>query len=222
MPQLAPPVAQVGSNGPKRHLRVAPSLKAALRKKLRSARRSFSPSDHQRRSAHAVRVLTRLPGFKSGNRVAVYLPFDGEVDTAALLSAARRRGIVLYTPVIIDKRRGHMRFHRLDGELVRGHFGISVPRRLGPALSARWLHLIVVPLVGIDARGYRLGMGRGFYDRALVYRRSFAHLGPRLVGLAFECQRTDDCHAEAWDIRLDMLATENGLQRFTIRSPKDA
>ena len=53
-------------------------------------------------------------------------------------------------------------------------------------------NLIVVPLVGVDAEGRRLGMGGGFYDRALEFRRRRRHwTGPRLVGLAFDCQRTD-------------------------------
>jgi 5-formyltetrahydrofolate cyclo-ligase len=60
-----------------------------------------------------------------------------------------------------------------------------------------------------------LGMGGGFYDRALEFRRLRRHWpGPRLVGLAFDCQRTESSFAEPWDVRLDSLATESGLQHY--------
>jgi len=75
--------------------------------------------------------------------------------------------------------------------------------------------LIVVPLVGVDGRGLRLGMGGGFYDRALAFRRvRKSWKGPRLVGLAFDCQRVDTVFADGWDVRLDSLATESGLVHF--------
>jgi len=69
--------------------------------------------------------------------------------------------------------------------------------------------------VGVDAAGRRLGMGGGFYDRALAFRRQRRYWGgPRLVGLAFDCQRAGSVFAEAWDVRLDSLATESGLKHF--------
>ena len=86
-------------------------------------------------------------------------------------------------------------------------------------MPARWLDLIVIPLVGVDGAGRRLGMGGGFYDRALAFRRHRRRWpGPHLAGLAFDCQRTDSSFAEAWDVKLDSLATESGLQHY-MRAP---
>ena len=97
-------------------------------------------------------------------------------------------------------------------------FGISVPHRSGRAIAPRWFDLIVVPLVGVDAEGRRLGMGGGFYDRALDFRRHRRHwMGPRLVGLGFECQRADTVCADPWDVRLDSLATESRSALFLKR-----
>ncbi len=153
--------------------------------------------------------------FAAGKRVALYLPFDRETDTGTLLLAARRRGIKVFVPVVIDRRRRVMRFYPLTGKLRRGAFGISVPQQNGQPVAPRWLNLIVVPLVGFDAAGHRLGLGGGFYDRALSFRlRTRARLGPHLVGLAFDLQRTCESFAEAWDVRLDSVATESGLHRF--------
>jgi 5-formyltetrahydrofolate cyclo-ligase len=90
----------------------------------------------------------------------------------------------------------------------------SSARTLDPH-PPQWLDLIVVPLAGVDAEGRRLGMGRGYYDRALAFRRRRRYWkGPHLAGLAFDCQRTNVKFADAWDLRLDSLATETGMEHF--------
>jgi 5-formyltetrahydrofolate cyclo-ligase len=196
------------------------SMKPVLRKQLRVKRRSLSPAEHSALSKAATKAVAGLPMFRAGKRVALYLPFDREVDTAALIAAAVRRGVAVYVPVIVDRRHGRMRFHPLRGKIRRSVFGISVPQRIGCPLSPRWFDLIVVPLVGVDTCGRRLGMGGGFYDRALQFRRQRRYWpGPHVVGLAFDNQRTPNVFAEAWDMRLDSLATESGLQHFSKGRP---
>jgi 5-formyltetrahydrofolate cyclo-ligase len=187
-------------------------MKIELRKQLRAARRHLPATEYRHRSLLAAKNVMRHPAFASGKRVAVYLPFDRETDTALLLREARRRGVLLFVPVVVDRRHCRMEFHALQGPLKRGHYGIQVPHRSRSAVSARWLNLIVLPLVGVDAAGCRLGMGAGYYDRALAFRRIQRYrLGPHLAGLAFELQRTQETFAEPWDIRLDSVATESGL-----------
>jgi 5-formyltetrahydrofolate cyclo-ligase len=191
------------------------SMKASLRKQLRVQRRALSEPDHRRLSRAASKAVASLRFFRAGRRVALYLPFDSESDTAALIAAAWRRGVQVFVPVISDRRHGRLRFYPLTGVTVPGEFGISVPRlRLTP-VSPQWLDLIVIPLVGVDAEGRRLGMGGGYYDRALAFRRRRrCWKGPHLVGLAFDCQRTKVKFADAWDLRLDSLATESGVEHF--------
>ncbi len=195
-------------------------MKAKLRKELRAKRRSLTAVEHTQLSNLAASSITRLAAFKPGSRIALYLPFDGETNTAALLVAARRRRIRIYVPVVSDLRHRRLRFYPLAGKTRRGVFGISVPdnigRGSGRAIEPRWFDLIVVPLVGVDPRGRRIGMGGGFYDRALGFRRHRRRwMGPRFVGLGFECQRVETVFAETWDVRLDALATESGLQLFS-------
>jgi 5-formyltetrahydrofolate cyclo-ligase len=190
-------------------------MKVALRKQLRAARRSLSAAEHGRRSAQAAKIIAGLPLFRAGKRIALYLPFDRETDTADLIAAARRRQVRVYVPVIVDRRHGRMRFYPLEGRTRRGAFGIAIPRRTARPLPAQWLNLIVVPLVGVDAEGKRLGQGGGFYDRALNFRRRRRRwAGPHLVGLAFDDQCTAADFADPWDLSLDSLATESGLRHF--------
>jgi 5-formyltetrahydrofolate cyclo-ligase len=196
-------------------MRVAPSPKTSLRKQLRAARRALSVAAHRRHSARAAHAVNQLAAFAAGKRVALYLPFDRETDTAALIVAARRRGVRIYVPIIVDKRHARIRFYPLGARTRPGKFGIAVPHRQGVSVPARWLNLIVVPLVGIDSQGRRLGMGGGYYDRALQFRRlRRTWPGPHLVGFCFDCQRTNASFAEHWDVRLNSLATESGVQRF--------
>jgi 5-formyltetrahydrofolate cyclo-ligase len=192
-------------------------MKAQLRKELRARRRGLSAADHALKSNLGASAITRLPAFKPGARVALYLPFDRETNTAALLIAARRRRVRVYVPVIESRRHARLRFFPLSGKTRRGVFGISVPHGAARrhTVAPRWFDLIVAPLVGVDGEGRRLGMGGGFYDRALAFRRTRQlWRGPRLVGLAFECQRTSAVYAQPHDIRLDAVATERGVHHF--------
>jgi 5-formyltetrahydrofolate cyclo-ligase len=190
-------------------------MKSGLRKHLRAQRRSLSSAEHARRSRLAAKALVRMPMFSAGKRIALYVSFDRETDTAAVIAAARRRGVRVFVPIVVDRRHGRIRFYPLEGATQAGEYGIAVPRRTARHMPPRWLDLIVIPLVGVDTAGRRLGMGGGFYDRALEFRRHRRHWpGPRLVGLAFDCQRTESTFAQPWDIGLDSLATESGLQHY--------
>jgi 5-formyltetrahydrofolate cyclo-ligase len=190
-------------------------MKESLRRKLRAERRSLSDSDHRQRSLAAAKAIMRLRMFSAGKRVALYLPFDREVDTAALIRAARQRGVQVFVPVVSDRRHRRLRFFPLKGETGAGAFGILVPRLRERPVSPQWLDLIVIPLVGVDSGGGRLGMGGGYYDRALAFRRRRRFWkGPHLVGLAFDCQRTSLKFAQEWDVQLDSLATESGVEHF--------
>jgi 5-formyltetrahydrofolate cyclo-ligase len=192
-------------------------LKGKLRKQLRGARRGLSAAEHASRSKLAACFVARLAAFKAGSRIAVYLPFDRETDPSALIAAARRRRVRVYVPVVECLRHRRLRFYPLTGRTRRGAFGISIPHAAvhRNAVGPRWFDLIAVPLVGVDRQGRRLGMGAGFYDRALAWRRQRRHwLGPRLVGLAFDCQRAESVSAQDHDVRLDALATESGIEFY--------
>ena len=189
--------------------------KTALRTELRARRRALSSEERAARSRAAALAITRLHRFAAGTTVAIYVPMHSEIDTSLLVASARRRGVRLFVPVVSDQRRRALRFYPLAGRMRPGAYGIPEPRRSGRPVGARWLNLVVVPLVGIDRHGHRLGMGGGYYDRAFAFRaRRRAWRGPRLIGIAFDCQCVETIPAERWDLRLDALATESGLTTF--------
>ena len=77
--------------------------------------------------------------------------------------------------------------------------------------------MIVLPLVGFDSAGQRLGMGGGWYDRSLAFRRDHASPPPWLVGTGFAVQQVDALRAEPWDVSLDAICTESGT--FNLHIP---
>ena len=85
-------------------------------------------------------------------------------------------------------------------------------RILEPAESAvvSDFDCVLTPLVAFDDRGFRLGMGGGYYDRY------FARTDTLLIGVAFACQRSEaPLPSETWDVHLDAIVTEQGILEFT-------
>ncbi|WP_371232508.1 5-formyltetrahydrofolate cyclo-ligase [Pseudomonas sp. QE6] len=186
----------------------------ALRRQLRQARRALTPLQ-QRLAAQALyRQLAQHPLFRRAKHIALYLPADGEIDPRPLMKAAQKRGKATYLPVLSDWPKTHMTFQRVGiGERwTRNRFGIAepVPNR-GQQRPAWALDLLLLPLVGFDPQGGRLGMGKGFYDRTLAYlgMRKNWHT-PTLLGLAHECQKVDQLELASWDVPLMGTVTDGG------------
>lgn len=184
--------------------------RAALRRELRARRRSLGA--RERRGA-ALELLDRLLGstlLRCARRVAVYLPADGEIDPAPIAAHLLDRGARIHLPVIDPMPRGSARLRfapvRPGVTMTRNRFGIAEPQGTGSV--AGWtLDLVLLPLVGFDRRGGRLGMGGGFYDRTFDLDRP-RPMRPRLVGLAHACQEVDQLPLAAHDVPLDALVTD--------------
>lgn len=192
----------------------APLTRARLRRQLRDARRALTPMQQRRAALDLYRQLAQHPLFRRSRHVSFYLPNDGEIDPRLLLRAAQRRGKHTYLPVLNDWPRTRMVFQRvLPGEKMRpNRFGIAEPHIDRAKQRKVWaLDLVLIPLVGFDEVGGRLGMGGGFYDRSLAYRgRRNAWHKPVLLGLAHECQKVEKLSQASWDVPLQGTLTDKG------------
>jgi len=188
------------------------AARAQLRAQLRAQRRALPPAARAHAAQLVARNIDRKLGLRAGNRVALYCALADELDSAPLFRLARRRGWRIYLPRIERARLGRkMRFVEAGGHERKNRLGIIEPQT-SRTLGARWLDVVLVPLVGFDVHGMRLGMGAGFYDRAFAYRRwRRAWRGPRLVGVAYAFQQVPRIVAAAHDVRLDAVATEQGV-----------
>ncbi|MEE4741531.1 5-formyltetrahydrofolate cyclo-ligase [Pseudomonas alliivorans] len=185
----------------------APSLsRPQLRRQLRKARRSLTRSQQREAARGLYRQLAQHPLFRRARHVSLYLPMDGEIDPRLLLRAAQRRGKATYLPVLNAWPRTRMVFQRVrPGETFRpNRFRIPEPRINRAKQRRIWaLDLVLMPLVGFDDEGGRLGMGGGFYDRSLAYRaRRSTWRQPVLLGLAHECQKVERLAQASWDVPL--------------------
>jgi len=142
--------------------------------------------------------------------VAAFWPFDGEPDLLPSLDLLQREGVQIALPVIGSPAAGpSMIFRKWTAEslMKKNRFGISEPSDTAeiPILE---IDLMLLPLVGWDEAGGRLGMGAGFYDRAL---QPFGQSNsPHRMGVAYQMQKLPGVPAEPWDVRLHLILSESG------------
>jgi 5-formyltetrahydrofolate cyclo-ligase len=188
----------------------------ALRKHLREARRTLNPEQQKLAAIALANTLRKHPRVMGARHIALYLPNDGEIDPQTFMAQTRRRNLHFYLPVLHPIHSGQLAFCRYDEHtpMTPNRFGIPEPvfhhRLIRPAWS---LDVILMPLVGFDKEGGRLGMGGGFYDRTLAFTRLRPRLRPALIGLAHELQRVERLPVEPWDIPLDAIVTDGRIYR---------
>ncbi len=189
--------------------------KSALRRQLKAARNAVDPQARRQAARAAARLALRAGILLRARRIGFYLPQHGEFDVRPLMNQALWMGRTACLPVLPARGRV-MRFGRLlDGvRMAPNRYGIPEPVD-GRPLRARQLDLLLMPLVGFDLAGRRLGMGGGYYDATLAFMRHRRHWRkPRLVGVAYECQRVETLPDDPWDMPLDAVLTEKRLYRF--------
>ena len=192
----------------------ANSAKAALRKAALARRNALGAAE---RAAASVRIADRVMAIVAAEKpaaIAAYLPIRSECDMVAVIEQATARNIAVALPAVSPNGVLEFRRYRPGDVLVDGGFGTMAPARGGPSLDP---DLVIVPLVGFDRAGTRLGHGRGHYDRA-VAALAARGVRPTLVGVGFAAQEVESIPAEPHDARLDWIVTEDetlDLRRHT-------
>lgn len=189
-------------------------MKKELRQRIRQRLAEIPPEAIRERSAAACQLLCEQPEYLRAETVMVYLSTPHEVDTAPIaLRAWNDLKRVLAPRVSWEQRRIlPVEIHSLANDVREGAMGIREPIG-GMPVPVSEIDLVIVPGLAFDARGNRLGRGRGFYDRFLSHRdfRSTA------CGLAFECQVVESVPTGEHDVPVRMLVTEARVRRFEPR-----
>lgn len=150
--------------------------------------------------------------YQNSQRIAFYLPNDGELDCRQLIKRAWRDGKDCYLPVLTPKGSSPpMLFSRYSpgDPLVKNRYGIlevDKSKRLMPCA----LDFVVVPLVGFDIKGNRIGMGGGYYDKSFAFKRAccarkYKKNAPHLMGIAYRFQKIHTIKPQSWDVKLDQV-----------------
>ena len=228
---MIPLVAPVESNGSYRHPRVTPlnSLAASaagvapgpdgrrdIRRRLRKRRAELTPAQ---RAAGARAITARIAStrwLRGGRSIGLYVSIGAEVPTDALRALAARRNCPVYLPSIVDYRYHRMVFARDEGALPSiNRLGIPEPAALR-IIPVRALSVVLLPILGFDRHGTRLGTGGGYYDRMFAYRRHrHSWHRPLLVGIVFQCQLLPVIERSSHDVPLDAVVTEDGISIFS-------
>jgi 5-formyltetrahydrofolate cyclo-ligase len=140
--------------------------------------------------------------------IACYLSSWDEVDTSEIIERAWRAKKRIFVPVL--REQGEMSFCEIrpHTKLTRNCYGLWEPP-LSNTLDPARLETVVTPLVAFDEDWNRIGMGSGYFDRAFDFLRTRQNwLRPKLIGLAFECQKVEKIVPNPWDIRLYHVFSE--------------
>ena len=184
-----------------------PFTRQQIRQQIRQRRRALTPEQQTQFALHAADRMMAYPPVLLAQTVAVFLSFDGELDTRPLIDQLWRAGKRVYLPVLHPFSPGNLLFlhYHPSSDLVVNRLNIREPKLdVRNVLPLSQLDVLVTPLVAFDAAGQRLGMGGGFYDRTLQNWRQH-RLQP--VGYAHDCQQVDALPTEQWDIPLPAVIT---------------
>jgi len=187
--------------------------KDRLRAGLKARRTALAPRELQVAGDAAARLVTQLPEWKQSKTVCLYASFGGELPTDALLMLALLEGKRLLLPRVTNKTT--LTLHEVTdvAALRPSRLGIREPLPSAPLANLADAGLILVPGLGFDGAGRRLGVGGGFYDRLLAKppRKTF------LLGHAHAFQVLPRLPDEPHDIKVKAVATPQGVIRFRVR-----
>ncbi|MDC9825075.1 5-formyltetrahydrofolate cyclo-ligase [Devosia sp. ZB163] len=182
--------------------------KAALRAAAHKKRAAFHPSlRDEAAKAAAAHFLDTIP-LRRDEVIAGYWPIRDEMDVKSLLGRLMDTGQPVCLPVVLgDEQPLELRLWEEGAPLYEAGFGTLAPAEEAPRAEP---DVILMPLLGFDRHGTRLGYGGGYYDRTLAS----LHKRPRLIGFAFALQEIDQIPRDAHDVPLDAIVTEQGVRHF--------
>jgi 5-formyltetrahydrofolate cyclo-ligase len=177
--------------------------KASIRNHLRGKSKGVPVTKHAAPSAQMCALLEQQSIWQEARTVLFYIPARAEPDLTPLLAKAFSEGKTVALPCFVSKQNNYeaRRIEDLKRDLVPGQFSILEPRLGCPVVALNQLDLALVPGVGFDLSGCRLGRGKGYYDRLL------AQVPGHKCGIAFEWQIVKEIPWEPHDIRLNSILT---------------
>lgn len=181
--------------------------KKNLRLAFRAKRNAVTAEQRDIASQALVQQICTQNWFKHKHSFALYCAMPAEIDTQPLITALWQHQKKCYLPRITADDLLVFAQYSIDTTLIPNRFGIPEPVAAAPHCAISDLDIIFIPLVAFDEKGHRLGMGAGYYDKALAGLRE-QKTRPLLVGLAYELQKTHHIPQDEWDINLDKVVTE--------------
>jgi len=196
--------------------------KDKLRKPLLQQRSLLSTSEQKKMSAQIIEHIKKSDAFKQSRKIAFYHAVRGEANPAGLqqCNAGSDKNTdsfkQFYLPILSPNKGQGLVFAPINKHTQYKKNTFSIPEPIVDSyelINAEELDLVIMPLLGFDLAGNRLGMGGGYYDRCFAFKQ-LKPKNPVLMGFAYDFQQLDEINAEPWDISLDMIATESVLRNL--------
>ena len=182
--------------------------KAELRKKFREKRAALLPEKKKEMDAALCRRLSSLVSVRYADEILSFSPLAGEIDVSSFNLYALENGKALYLPRCI-KGTPEMRFHLVESlsELSPGSFSINEPSEDAPVwANERGKNAVcIIPAMSYDAGGYRLGYGKGYYDRHLSSKSVLK------IGVCYTEFLSETLPRGRFDLSVDIIVTEKGI-----------
>ena len=188
-----------------------PPGRIALRRQLLSRRDAMHPAERSEKSLALAKKLCAQPSVFQRSILFIYCSYRSEVETGEIIRCAIEQGKIVCVPLTVPATRQLQAIAIRDpqADLAPGYKGIPEPAGFpsnGPVISG-CIEVAIIPGVGFDRRGHRLGYGAGYYDRFLALEAPQA----LRIGLAYSCQVLAELPAEPHDVPMDMLITEEDI-----------
>ena len=179
------------------------SVKASLRELIRARLKDLPAAERVAASALLCARLQKQPAWAAAKSVLFFAPLPDELDLWQLLNEAIAAGKTVALPAFVPGTNSYTARQIIDPvrDIIAGQFSIREPVAACAEVPVNRLDLVLVPGVAFDARGGRLGRGKGFYDRLLADVRGIK------CGVAFDEQIVDAVPVGPLDIRLNCILT---------------
>lgn len=183
-------------------MQIDSSLTKDIRASVRDLRRSLPLEQRLQAESSIYRQIKNHPKISLAQNIAIFLSFDGELNTKPIIEYLWQQNKSVYLPIIhpvIPKQLIFLPYTK-QTKLKFNKLGIHEPELdVKGVIPFTELDIIFTPLVAFDYRNYRIGMGGGYYDRLL---ENYHQKSVYPIGLAFKCQQVDLIPNQPWDIKL--------------------
>ena len=185
---------------------------STTRRDMRRARQRLDPHAQHTAASKIASIARQHPFLWQARRIASYQAANGEISPHLLEQQLLKTnpGTHLFYPRIRHYSQAQMQFFSAQYGTRLNRFGLQEPLAVGSPTILQHIDVILIPLVAFDRQGNRLGMGAGFYDRALAFRQHHPSIKrPRLIGLAHHFQEVKSLNAQRWDVPLDAILSDH-------------
>jgi len=184
-----------------------------LRQVNRELRAALDQASQEQAASQLGERICAMPEFAQAQRIAAYYAVNGEIGLDPVIDAAIAQGKQIYLPNLDQKSLRFSPYSR-QKKMRINKFRLPEPDvRDDEMLTPEELDLVLAPLVVFDSMRNRIGMGGGFYDRSFEFRKNPDRIQPILIGVAHELQKVDRLEPESWDVRLDLIVTDQAVYR---------